>query len=108
MELDGDGLHYDEPPMGHLTASEGLEHRHVAEGLRHMVAASDATAAALVRAQRGHVAAIETDGSRIDPRVAADEVEQRRLAGAVGARGCPRSVPPFTDNEMSSVTLSAP
>ena len=63
---------------------EILEHRHVAEGLRHLVAAADAGAAALVRLAVRVTSrpsySTRPASTRTSPR---DQVEQRRLAGAV-------------------------
>jgi len=69
---------------------EVLEHRHRAEGLRHLVAAADAGAAALVRLQRGDVAALVGHAAGVAAHVAGDQVEQRRLARAVGAQDAQR------------------
>src|SRR6185503_7231530 len=48
-------------------------------------AARDACAGALPRGERGHVGVVEEDLAHIGPMEAAQEVEQRRLARAVGA-----------------------
>jgi len=73
------GLAAAEAGRGH----EVLEHGHRAEGLRHLVAAADAAAAASMRREARDVAAVVFDATGVAAHVARDQVEQRRLAGAV-------------------------
>src|SRR5262245_28549827 len=61
-----------------------LEHRHAVERLRHLVRTSDAAATALVWRERRDVPPVEADAARVGPYIAADQIEERRLAGAVG------------------------
>jgi hypothetical protein len=67
-----------------------LEHRHVAERLRHLVAAADAEAAALMRLQLRDVAAVVVHAALVAAHVARHEVEERRLARAVGTQDAER------------------
>ena len=60
-----------------------LEHRHADERVRDLVRAADAAAAALVGRQRRDVRSVEDDPAGIRRQAAGDQVEQRRLAGAV-------------------------
>ena len=64
---------------------EVLRHRELAEEERGLVGAAQAHADALVGRQRGDVLAEEAHGARGGREVAGDGVEQRGLAGAVGA-----------------------
>src|ERR1019366_10084991 len=63
--------------------TEILEHGHVGERLRHLVAAPEPATAALVRAQACDVAPLVVHAAALASHVAADQVEERRLAGAV-------------------------
>ena len=58
---------------------------HLRERMRNLIRPPDAAPATLGRRERRDVLAAEHDASRIRPDPAADQVEQRRLAGAVGS-----------------------
>src|SRR3989441_12547545 len=60
-----------------------LEHGHLLEGDDVLERARDALLHDLVRAHPEHVAAVELDVARVRPVEARDDVEERRLAGAV-------------------------
>ena len=60
-----------------------FEHRHAAEGPRHLVRAGDAEAAALGRPGSGHIRALEEDAPAARAVGAREHVEQSGLAGAV-------------------------
>jgi hypothetical protein len=62
-----------------------LVHRHAAEGMRDLIGAADAAPAALMRGEPRDVLAPEANGPRVRADVAADQVEDGGLPGAVGA-----------------------
>ena len=64
-------------------------HRQSAEELADLVGPPQAAADSLVDRKRRHILAKEADAPRRRRKVAGDRVEQRRLAGAVGAEDRP-------------------
>ena len=62
-----------------------LDHRHGHEGLRHLEGAPDAQAPDAARRQAGDVLAGQHHAAAVGRELAAHHVEERRLAGAVGA-----------------------
>ena len=70
-------------------AHDVLEHGHVVEQLQVLERAADAEHRDVACGSSAPiVASAETDGAVVERLIAADEVEQRRLAGAVGADQC--------------------
>src|SRR4051794_33454387 len=59
-----------------------LQHRHAVERTRHLEAARDAAARALVGGQTRHFLAVENDAARLVSERARDAVDERRLARA--------------------------
>ena len=75
--------------LGQATTEAGggdevLEHAHRAEGLWHLVAATDPQAAALVRRQSGDVFSLEQHPALVHSNVAGDQVEQGGFARSIG------------------------
>jgi hypothetical protein len=64
--------------------SQVLQHRQAREEIRALEGARDPAARDVVRGQPGERSAVEHDAARARRQVAGDEVEDRRLAGAVG------------------------
>ena len=62
-----------------------LQHGHALKGAHHLEGAADAEAADAVGLEAPEIAAGEGDGAAIRPQEAVQQVEQRRLAGAVGS-----------------------
>ena len=95
------------PPPKQAAATRFSNTVIVAERLRDLVGAADAERGSAGAAERGDVAAVELDAAGVGAHVAADQVEQRRLARAVGPEDAQR-LAALTASEMSSVTFSAP
>ena len=76
--------------LGRAPAEDGadqkvLEHAHVGERMRDLIRAADTPPRAAMRRHHGHIGAVEQDAAAARRDVAGDQVEQRGLAGAVGA-----------------------
>ena len=73
------------PAAVHGADQQILEYGKVFERLRDLVGARNSGDAALMRARRGDVAAVEANFTAIRREPAGDQIEQRGLAGSIGA-----------------------
>src|SRR5450432_562895 len=71
------------PPAMDRGDQQILEHGEILERPGNLIGAPDSGDAALMRPGRGNVAAVQADFASIGREPAGDQVEQRRLAGAV-------------------------
>ena len=96
------------PRAGAAPTSTFSKHRHAAERPRDLVRAADAEPAAAARPQPGDVVAVEADGAGVGRERAGEDVEQGRLAGAVGADDADRLAGADARSRRRRAPTSAP
>ena len=84
-----------------------LEHRHVGEGFRDLIGAADADAAAVPWLHPGDIAPVQQDSAAARRQHAANQVEQRALAGSVRSQDA-ENLPGLDCRSRPSMTRRPP